>query len=229
MLPDRFRAARGNGPGAASGLAVGPRRWPRNFRRIPRGQRRRSLAGTALLAGGFFCCSPCRTGFLVILLSRFILESPRFLLHIGRVAEAENTLARFNIKLVRTAVVEQREVAKHSIKVNCSGQTAFGDHAGGLHLWRGMGVGELGICPHVTDHHAGLFATRREDRERIAFAKSALIAVPGCPGRFVVVCGSGAANARWFWLPLAIVVLRGCRIRQPSKVDLNSTNFFSVC
>ena len=56
------------------------------------------------------------TGLLVILLSRFIPESPRFLLHMGRIMEAEKTLAKFNIKLVRTTVTEHGEVVKHSIQ-----------------------------------------------------------------------------------------------------------------
>ena len=41
------------------------------------------------------------TGLLIILLSRFIPESPRFLLHEGRVEEAKENLARFGIELVR--------------------------------------------------------------------------------------------------------------------------------
>jgi len=40
------------------------------------------------------------TGLLVILLSRFIPESPRFLLHEGRVGEAKHNLNRFGIELV---------------------------------------------------------------------------------------------------------------------------------
>jgi MFS transporter, putative metabolite:H+ symporter len=40
------------------------------------------------------------TGLLVILLSRFIPESPRFLLHEGRADEAKQNLARFGIELV---------------------------------------------------------------------------------------------------------------------------------
>jgi putative MFS transporter len=49
------------------------------------------------------------TGLLVILLSRFIPESPRFLLHEGKVDEAKRTLARFNIELVPVAPEALRE------------------------------------------------------------------------------------------------------------------------
>lgn len=43
------------------------------------------------------------SGLLVVLLSRFIPESPRFLLHEGKVDEARQTLARFNVELVPVA------------------------------------------------------------------------------------------------------------------------------
>lgn len=41
------------------------------------------------------------TGLLVILLNRFIPESPRFLLHSGRVEEARHILTKFNIELLK--------------------------------------------------------------------------------------------------------------------------------
>ena len=90
-----------------------------------------------------------------------------------------------------------------------------------------MGAGELGIRADVADHHAGLFATRRE-RSRIGLlAKSALIAVPGC---LVVSWLYG------FWSSKRTLVLvrhrhrRLCSpVSQPSKVALITTNvLFSV-
>jgi len=55
------------------------------------------------------------TGLLVILLSRFIPESPRFLLHEGRVAEAHHNLARFGIELIPASGAEPRDVANHAV------------------------------------------------------------------------------------------------------------------
>jgi putative MFS transporter len=57
------------------------------------------------------------TGLLVILLSRFIPESPRFLLQMGRVEDAKKTLARFNITLIpRPSTAIEPEVVKHSAR-----------------------------------------------------------------------------------------------------------------
>jgi MFS transporter, putative metabolite:H+ symporter len=54
------------------------------------------------------------TGLLVILLSRFIPESPRFLLHEGWVDEAKNNLARFGIELVPVPKDAEREMVNHA-------------------------------------------------------------------------------------------------------------------
>jgi len=54
------------------------------------------------------------TGLLVVLLSRFIPESPRFLLHEGKVDEAKRTLAKFNIELVPVPANAVRDTADHS-------------------------------------------------------------------------------------------------------------------
>ena len=56
------------------------------------------------------------TGLLVIALSRFIPESPRFLLSQGRVLDAKMTLARYNIELVHSIAAAQHAVVKHSAK-----------------------------------------------------------------------------------------------------------------
>jgi putative MFS transporter len=47
------------------------------------------------------------TGLLIILLNRFIPESPRFLLHEGRVEEAQRNLAPFNIQLVPSRMMRR--------------------------------------------------------------------------------------------------------------------------
>lgn len=56
------------------------------------------------------------TGLLVILLSRFIPESPRFLLHEGRVDEAQQSLARFGIELVPVTGDAPPEPERHAKK-----------------------------------------------------------------------------------------------------------------
>jgi putative MFS transporter len=54
------------------------------------------------------------TGLLVVLLSRFIPESPRFLLHEGKVDEAKRTLAKFGIELVPVPPGAAGETADNS-------------------------------------------------------------------------------------------------------------------
>jgi MFS transporter, putative metabolite:H+ symporter len=118
------------------------------------------------------------TGLLVILLSRFIPESPRFLLHMGRIVEAETTLAKFNIKLVRCAVSEQRQVVKHSIHQLFRKPYAAATLAVCIYgvAWGLVNWGFVLMLPTIMQdylHLDGKIANR-------LLAKSALIAVPGC-------------------------------------------------
>jgi putative MFS transporter len=118
------------------------------------------------------------TGLLVILLSRFIPESPRFLLHQGQLEDAKKTLAKYKIELVRSAVSHQSEVAKHSVRQLFKKPYAlmtltvcFYGIAWGLVNW-----GFLTWLPTILQdylHLDGKIANR-------LLAKSALIAVPGC-------------------------------------------------
>jgi putative MFS transporter len=120
------------------------------------------------------------TGLLVILLSRFIPESPRFLLHEGKVDEARHTLARFGIELVPVPAGTPRDTGDQATHFNelfrkpyvlltCT-VCLFG-LAWGLVNW-----GFLTWLPTILRdylHLDGRIANR-------LLAKSALFAVPGC-------------------------------------------------
>jgi putative MFS transporter len=118
------------------------------------------------------------TGFLVILLSRLIPESPRFLLHMGRVEEARLTLARFGIQLVRAPDSEPREAANHSLKQLFRKPYAAMTLAVCVYgvAWGLVNWGFVLMLPTIMQDFLqldGKIANR-------LLAKSALIAVPGC-------------------------------------------------
>jgi len=120
------------------------------------------------------------TGLMVILLSRFIPESPRFLLHEGKIDEARDTLAKFDIELVPVPPGGARETADHATDFNelfrkpyvvltCT-VCLFG-LAWGLVNW-----GFLTWLPTILRdylHLDGQMANR-------LLARSALFAAPGC-------------------------------------------------
>jgi len=120
------------------------------------------------------------TGLLVILLSRFIPESPRFLLHEGRVEEAQQNLAKFGIELIPTPEGAQRETVTHSTEFKqlfrkpyliLTLTVCLYGLAWGLVNW-----GFLNWLPSIMRdylHMDGAIANR-------LLAKSALFALPGC-------------------------------------------------
>jgi putative MFS transporter len=120
------------------------------------------------------------TGLLVVCLSRFIPESPRYLLQEGKVAEARLTLARFNVQLIPAPPHAARDPVDRAsefkqlfrrpqVMLTCT-ICLFGA-AWGLVNW-----GFLTWLPTILRdylHLNGLVANR-------LLAKSALFAVPGC-------------------------------------------------
>lgn len=120
------------------------------------------------------------TGLLVILLSRFIPESPRYLLHEGKVAEARQVLTQFAVELVPVAPETVRPPADQAsdfrqlfrrpyLVITCT-VCLFGA-AWGLVNW-----GFLTWLPTILRdylHVNGAVANR-------LLAKSALFAAPGC-------------------------------------------------
>jgi putative MFS transporter len=120
------------------------------------------------------------TGMLVILLSRYIPESPRFLLHEGKVDEARRTLAKFGIELAPAPANAPRATAGRArefhelfrapyLRLTCT-VCLFG-LAWGLVNW-----GFLTWLPTILrdDLHLDGRAANR------LLARSAFFAVPGC-------------------------------------------------
>jgi putative MFS transporter len=120
------------------------------------------------------------TGLLVILLSRLIPESPRFLLQEGKVDEARLTLARFGVELVPVPAAAAQEPAGHSREFNqlfrrpyvlLTVTVCLFGGAWGLVNW-----GFLTWLPTILRddlHLDGQIANR-------LLARSALFAAPGC-------------------------------------------------
>lgn len=120
------------------------------------------------------------TGLIIILLNRFIPESPRFLLHEGRVEEAQRNLAPFGVELVPVPDDAPRETQNHATEfkqlfrkpyVLLTLAVCFYGVTWGLVNW-----GFLTWLPSILRdylHLDGKIANH-------LLAKSALFALPGC-------------------------------------------------
>lgn len=118
------------------------------------------------------------TGMLVVLLSRFIPESPRFLLHAGKVDKARQALARFNIELTRNPTTRSLPAEKPSMKQLLRKPYAPVTLAVCIYgiAWGLVNWGFLLMLPTIMQDFLqldGRIANR-------VLAQSALIAVPGC-------------------------------------------------
>jgi putative MFS transporter len=155
------------------------------------------LVGGLGSAGGYLAASGCNawlepvyswrilwllnvpTGLLVVLLSRFIPESPRFLLHEGKADEARRTLARFDIELVPVPPNAPRETVDSA--------TRFHELFHKPYLWLTCAVCLFGLAWGLVNW-GFLYWLPTILREYLHFdsqlanhllAKSALFAVPG--------------------------------------------------
>jgi putative MFS transporter len=155
------------------------------------------------------------TGLLVIILSRFIPESPRFLLHEGRVEEARHNLAKFNIELIPVPEGAPRETMNHATEFKQMFRKPYlvitltvclYGLAWGLVNW-----GFVNWLPTVMRdylHMDGKIANH-------LLAKSALFALPGC---FVVAWLYGFWSSRKTMVVFALgtaAVLVGFALFQP--------------
>lgn len=155
------------------------------------------LVGGLGSAGGYLAASGCNallepvyswrilwllnvpTGLLVILLSRFIPESPRFLLHDGKVDEARRTLAKFDIELVPVALDAPRPAADQSTKFHELFQKPYLVLTCTVYLfgvaWSLVNWGFLYWLPTILRDYLHLDVQMANH----LLAKSALFAVPG--------------------------------------------------
>ncbi len=120
------------------------------------------------------------TGLLVILLSRFIPESPRFLLHEGRVEEAKDQLLQFGIELVQVPEGSQPEVANHATEFKQLFRKPYLPLTLAVCLyglaWGLVNWGFLTWIPFILRDYLHLDAGIANH----LLARSALFALPGC-------------------------------------------------
>lgn len=164
------------------------------------------------------------TGFLVILLSRFIPESPRFLLHEGRVEDAQQSLAKFGIELIPVSQEAPPQKVKHSTEFKQLFRKPYLILTVTICLyglaWGLVNWGFLNWLPTIMQdylHMDGKIANH-------LLAKSALFALPGC---VVVAWLYGFWSSKKTMVIFAIitaVVLVGFATFQPG----NNPTLFSV-
>jgi MFS transporter, putative metabolite:H+ symporter len=120
------------------------------------------------------------TGLLVILLSRFIPESPRFLLHEGRVEEAKDQLLQFGIELVQVPEGSQPEVVNHATEFKQLFRKPYLPLTLAVCLyglaWGLVNWGFLTWIPFILRDYLHLDAGIANH----LLARSALFALPGC-------------------------------------------------